>query len=87
MPIDRHCRIFPPCRCHANLARRVAAQSAFIGVATAEIYPSFSILGTIGWQASSFNDLFSSQANHGAIGPSFNWNLLSYGRIANNVHV
>lgn len=67
--------------------RRVAAQSALIGVATAELYPAFSIFGTLGWHASDFNKMFSPAANQGTIGPSFNWSLLNYGRIVNNVRV
>lgn len=67
--------------------RRLAAQSAAIGVATAELYPAFSIVGTLGWHASDFGTMFTSAANSGTIGPSFNWNILNYGRIANNVRV
>jgi len=38
--------------------RRVAAQSAQVGVATAALYPSFSLSGSIGWQALSASDVF-----------------------------
>jgi len=67
--------------------RRVAAQSAMIGVATAQLYPAFSIFGTLGWHASDFSTMFTSAANTGTVGPSFNWDILNYGRIANNVRV
>jgi len=67
--------------------RRVAAQSALIGVATAELYPAFNIMGTFGWHASDFSKMFSSDANHGTVGPSFNWGILNYGRVANNVRL
>ncbi len=67
--------------------RRVAAESAMIGVATAELYPAFDIRGTLGWHANDFGDMFSSAANYGTVGPSFHWNILNYGRIANNVRV
>ncbi|TWT29326.1 Outer membrane protein OprM precursor [Posidoniimonas corsicana] len=67
--------------------RRVAAESALIGVATAELYPAFSITGSLGWHASEFSSLFTSAANNGTVGPSFHWNILNYGRIANNVRV
>ncbi len=67
--------------------RRVAAQSAAIGVATAQLYPAFNITGSLNWQAGQFNRMFSSPANTGTIGPSFNWDILNYGRIANNVRV
>lgn len=65
--------------------RLVAQQSAMIGVAEADLYPAFSINGQIAVRASQFNDLFSAQALTGNIGPSFNWNILNYGRIRNNV--
>jgi len=65
--------------------REVAAQSARIGIAAAELYPRFTINGSINWQAADFSDLFSSAANAGFIGPAFNWNILNYGRIVNAV--
>ncbi len=65
--------------------REAAAQCARIGIAESEWYPAVSISGTIGAQAQHFPDLFSSQAMVGSIGPSFNWKILNYGRIANNV--
>jgi NodT family efflux transporter outer membrane factor (OMF) lipoprotein len=74
-----------------------AAQSALIGVAEADLYPSFSLFGSIGLQASSkggtaandskFNDLFSGDSLTYGVGPSFSWNILNYGRIKNNVRV
>lgn len=67
--------------------RRIAAQSAQIGVATAELYPAIAINGRISVGAEEFNDLFSSLSQGGSIGPSFQWNVLNYGRIANNIRV
>jgi NodT family efflux transporter outer membrane factor (OMF) lipoprotein len=65
--------------------REVAAQSAQIGVATADLFPEFSINGTISWQANQFPDMFTSAASGGSIGPAFNWKILHYGRIRNNI--
>jgi NodT family efflux transporter outer membrane factor (OMF) lipoprotein len=65
--------------------RQVAAQSAQIGIAIADFYPSIAINGEISTQAEDFSNLFSSFSKGGSIGPSFSWNLLNYGRIANNV--
>jgi outer membrane protein TolC len=56
-------------------------------VAEADFYPSFSINGTIGYSAERFPDLFEPAALKGNVGPSFQWNLLNYGRILNNVHL
>jgi NodT family efflux transporter outer membrane factor (OMF) lipoprotein len=65
--------------------RQVAAQSALIGVAEADFYPAFSLNGTLGYSAQQFPDLFRSTALNGNFGPSFQWNILNYGRILNNV--
>ena len=47
--------------------RQVAAQSALIGVAVADLFPAFTINGSISWQAQQFPDLFSSAANAGLL--------------------
>jgi NodT family efflux transporter outer membrane factor (OMF) lipoprotein len=65
--------------------REVAAQSARIGIAEADLYPAFTINGSIFLQASQFKDLFRSSAIGGNVGPAFNWNILNYGRIQNLV--
>ena len=65
--------------------RQAAAQAEQIGIAQTDLYPAFTINGTLGWQASTFRALFSSQALNASVGPSFQWNLLNYGRILNNV--
>ena len=74
----------PDVRC---AERQVAAQCARIGVAEADFYPAFSINGTLGYSAAQFPDMFRSSALSGNIGPSFQWNLLNYGRILNNVRI
>jgi NodT family efflux transporter outer membrane factor (OMF) lipoprotein len=66
--------------------RIMAAQSARIGVAEADLYPRFSLVGTIGVQAEQVGDLFNTPRSvFGEIGPSFRWDILNYGRIANNI--
>ena len=67
--------------------RQVAAQSAQIGVAEADLYPTIFINGTLGWDADDLSKLFESNSFIGTITPSFKWNILNYGRIANNVHL
>jgi NodT family efflux transporter outer membrane factor (OMF) lipoprotein len=67
--------------------RLAAAQSAQIGVAEADFYPHIAISGTIGYSAAQFKDLFTANAVTGSIGPSFQWNVLNYGRILNNVRL
>jgi NodT family efflux transporter outer membrane factor (OMF) lipoprotein len=67
--------------------RKAAAQSAQIGVAEADFYPHISIVGTIGYSASDFKNLFTSNGGAATVGPSFQWNILNYGRILNNVRL
>jgi len=68
------------------------AQNAQVGFAQADLYPSFSLGGSIGLSSSSigdssFGDLFSSDALGLSIGPAFTWPFLNYGRLQNNVRV
>jgi len=65
--------------------RQAAAQCARIGIAEAEFYPQIAITGTISVEAEQFGDLFNWNSIGGRIGPGFQWNILNYGRILNNV--
>lgn len=65
--------------------RQAAAQSARVGVATANLYPMISITGNIGFTAEQFAHLFSERAFSGSVGPSFQWNILNYGRLVNGI--
>ncbi len=68
------------------------AQNALVGFAEADLYPSFSLTGSLGLIAggpggTDFGDLFNADALTYSIGPSFVWPFLNYGRIRNNVRV
>ena len=68
------------------------AQSAQIGVAEAELYPAISISGTFGGTASTIyghnlGEAFTSKGMTYAGGPAFQWNILNYGQITNNVRL
>ena len=67
--------------------RQLAAQSAQIGVAVAELYPSFSIGGSIGTSAMSAGDLFESASNTWGLVGGFQWNIFNYGRLKSNVRL
>jgi NodT family efflux transporter outer membrane factor (OMF) lipoprotein len=67
--------------------RLAAAQAEQIGIAVSDWYPAISISGTLGWQAAQLSQLFTPQSFNGSMGPSFQWNLLNYGRILNNVRL
>ena len=63
----------------------VAAQSALIGVAESDFYPSLTLLGSIVWSADTLNGTSRSLDLIG--GPSLRWNLFDHGQISNNVRV
>ncbi len=67
--------------------RNAAAQAQQIGIAQAGWYPHISINGTLGYSAQNASQLFTYQAFNGSVGPSFQWDILNYGRIANNVRL
>jgi NodT family efflux transporter outer membrane factor (OMF) lipoprotein len=68
-----------------------AAQCARIGVAKAELYPSFSLFGSIGLAATSSglgsHSLLSSDSLVYTAGPRISWPFFNYGRLKNNVRV
>jgi NodT family efflux transporter outer membrane factor (OMF) lipoprotein len=64
---------------------QMAAQSAQIGVAKADLYPSVSLLGSLVWSASSLTGSPNTLAL--VAGPSVTWNVFDHGRITNNVRV
>ena len=71
---------------------QAASQSALIGVAKADLYPRFSLFGSIGIQSSDTGgsvagDLFDSISVFYFAGPVFSWNIFNYDRIHNNVRV
>jgi NodT family efflux transporter outer membrane factor (OMF) lipoprotein len=70
-----------------RLERLVAAQSARIGIATSNLYPRISLVGTLGYEAENFANLFSSRSFIGTIGPSLRWDILNYGRLINAIRV
>jgi NodT family efflux transporter outer membrane factor (OMF) lipoprotein len=71
---------------------QAAAQSAQIGIAQAELLPSFSLFGSFGWSVNDagqddLGDLFDSNSFRFSAGPSFQWKILNYGRLKNQVRV
>src|SRR5512142_2183909 len=67
--------------------RQVAAQSAQIGVAKADLYPSISIGTTLGQQDIGLPPILKSSGGLAFITPQVSWNILNYGRLVNNVHL
>src|SRR5205809_3107680 len=71
---------------------QAVAQSAQIGVARAELFPAFSLLGNLVLLSTDLgtfklSDMFRWGARQVQVGPSVQWNILNYGQITNNVRV
>lgn len=67
--------------------RQLAAQTAQIGVATAELYPSVQLHGSIGLDALSAGKLFNSSSGSYSFGPSINWKIFDGGATAANIRL
>ena len=65
--------------------RQLAAATANIGVAKADLYPRVSLTGLIGLAAGKWADLFDSDAAIYSIGASISWTLLDFGRIRGRI--
>lgn len=73
------------------------AQSSLVGVAKADLFPHFTLLGSVGLRASDspltrqggsdLGDLFASDSVEYFAGPAISWDIFNYGRIKNQVRV
>jgi NodT family efflux transporter outer membrane factor (OMF) lipoprotein len=74
------------------------AQNAVVGIANANLYPSFSLNGFLGLSAagntdttrtgdSGIGELFRADSLTYSVGPAFVWPFLNYGRIRNDIRV
>jgi multidrug efflux system outer membrane protein len=61
--------------------RQLAAQTARIGVATADLYPAFSLAGSFRLEAEYFSDLGHNSSKSTAYGPGLRWNVFEGGRL------
>jgi NodT family efflux transporter outer membrane factor (OMF) lipoprotein len=67
--------------------RNLAAQTARIGVATADLYPRFRLTGSIGLESLKSSELFKSASQAWSIGPGVSWNVFDAGAIRQNIEV
>ena len=78
--------------------RQLAGQSALIGVAKADLFPHFSLFGSIGYTTAGstsppqsrnagLRNLFEGKSFGYSAGPSFSWDVFNYGRITNSIRV
>jgi NodT family efflux transporter outer membrane factor (OMF) lipoprotein len=68
--------------------RNLAAQTARIGMATADLYPRFALAGSIGLESFSTGNLFETgNSKTYSLGPSISWPLFDAGSIRRNIEV
>lgn len=63
------------------------AATANIGVAVADLFPSFTLNGSLSQQSAKLSDWLSPTARVSSFGPSFNWALFQGGSIQANIRV
>ena len=61
------------------------AATADIGVATAELYPQLTLLGSPSFDTAVFSQWYRSQSFGFNVGPTVRWNLFAFGRIMNTI--
>jgi outer membrane protein, multidrug efflux system len=67
--------------------RDLAAQTARIGVAVADLYPTFTLNGSIGIEALSLGNLITAGSRTFSIGPRILWPIFNAGSIRANIEV
>jgi NodT family efflux transporter outer membrane factor (OMF) lipoprotein len=67
--------------------RQLAAQTAQVGVATAELYPKFSLSGVFGVLSGDWDNLFTEDALQWSLTPGFSWNLFTGGKVRGQIRV
>jgi NodT family efflux transporter outer membrane factor (OMF) lipoprotein len=61
--------------------RRIAAANARIGIAQADLYPHFSLIGVAGLETLSFSSFGNASSGYYQIGPGVTWRIFDAGRI------
>jgi len=67
--------------------RELASQTARIGIATADLYPQFSLFGGFSFDSigGSLTDMFRKSSLSWSFGPQFSWSLFSGGKVEGNI--
>jgi multidrug efflux system outer membrane protein len=71
----------------ARAERELAAATARVGVAVADLYPRFTLNGSVGLRSESVKDLFSADSGFAAIGPNVAWPIFAAGSLRAQVQV
>jgi len=68
--------------------RALAASTARVGAATADLYPRFTLNGSFGLESEDFGNLFDGDSRTWGVGPlAVRWPIFDAGRIRNNIKV
>lgn len=67
--------------------RELAAETARIGVATADLYPRFFLLGSFGTLSLKATDLVDGASRAWSFGPEVRWSIFEGGRIRSNIEL
>jgi outer membrane protein TolC len=75
-----------------RIAERQLAEGAEVGIAVTELYPQFTLAGSIGTSTNSNDDkaiidLFDSDSISLGLVGSFQWNIFNYGRLKGNIRL
>jgi NodT family efflux transporter outer membrane factor (OMF) lipoprotein len=63
------------------------ATTAQIGVATADLFPQFSLTGAVTWQSNLLNSWWTVASRTGSFGPQVTWPIFQGGAIVSNIRV
>lgn len=61
--------------------RELAAATARVGVATADLFPRFSLTGAVGRESRQFNELRLGASTFWSVGPTVSWSIFEGGRV------
>ncbi|MHC1728619.1 MAG: efflux transporter outer membrane subunit [Syntrophobacteraceae bacterium] len=67
--------------------RQLAAATARIGIATADLFPRFNLTGNIGQASMSLADIAKSSSSFWNLGPSMSWSIFNAGSVKANIEV
>jgi NodT family efflux transporter outer membrane factor (OMF) lipoprotein len=66
---------------------QIHSATARIGVATADLFPKFNLVGSAGYQGNSLTRTIGSRFGFWSIGPSIDWQIFSAGAVRANIEV
>jgi len=66
--------------------RSLAAATARVGVATADLFPRVNLLGSLGWAATSVSHFGESDTDYFSVGPRLTWSAFDFGRVRARLH-